>query len=163
MERSTARLKADYQAKKWLKVGCQRRLRQLHLDNSLSADGQGNSSANLFAFTSSVAPIYPLYVRDGQGNIMKNDAGITMYDYGDGMNAGLTRPLLPNANGLAEVPALNTDRSEGNAFNGTGFFDILFLKDFKFTFNVGCFARRDPAGRPYRTPISDSSPMRTVS
>lgn len=89
MERYTARLKADYQAKKWLKVGANAGYANFTY-NSLSADGQGNSSANLFAFTSSVAPIYPLYVRDGQGNIMKNDAGITMYDYGDGMNAGLT-------------------------------------------------------------------------
>lgn len=87
-----------------------------------------------FAFTSSILPIYPLYVRDGQGNIMKNDAGnLLMYDYETEMNVSLTRPLLPNANGLADS-RLNTDRSEGNAFNGTGFFDILFLKDFKFTF-----------------------------
>ena len=77
MERYTARLKADYQAKKWLKGGANAGYANFTY-NSLSADGQGNSSANLFAFTSSVAPIYPLYVRDGQGNIMKNDAGITM-------------------------------------------------------------------------------------
>ena len=160
MERYTARLKADYQAKKWLKVGANAGYANFTY-NSLSADGQGNSSANLFAFTSSIPPIYPLYVRDGQGNIMKNDAGITMYDYGNGMNAGLTRPLLPNANGLADS-RLNTDRSEGNAFNGTGFFDILFLKDFKFTFNVGVSldeTRRTTVQNPY----SDSSPMRTVS
>lgn len=135
MERYTARLKADYQAKKWLKVGANAGYANFTY-NSLSGDGQGNSSANIFAFTTSVAPIYPLYVRDGQGNIMKNDAGITMYDYGDGMNAGLTRPYMPNANGLSDS-RLNTNRSEGNAFNGTGFFDILFLKDFKFTFNAG--------------------------
>jgi len=65
MERYTARLKADYQAKKWLKVGANAGYANFTY-NSLSADGQGNSSANLFAFTSSVAPIYPLYVRDGR-------------------------------------------------------------------------------------------------
>ena len=158
MERYTARLKADYQAKKWLKVGANAGYANFTY-NSLSADGQGNSSANLFAFTSSVAPIYPLYVRDGQGNIMKNDAGITMYDYGDGMNAGLTRPLLPNANGLADS-RLNTDRSEGNAFNGTGFFDILFLKDFKFTFNVGVSldeTRRTTVQNPYFGQFADEN------
>lgn len=57
MERYTARLKADYQAKKWLKVGANAGYANFTY-NSLSGDGQGNSSANIFAFTTSVAPIY---------------------------------------------------------------------------------------------------------
>lgn len=57
MERYTARLKADYQAKKWLKVGANAGYANFTY-NSLSADGR-NSSANLFAFTSSVAPSIP--------------------------------------------------------------------------------------------------------
>ena len=150
MERYTARLKADYQVKKWLKVGGNAGYANFTY-NSLSEEGKSQSSANLFAFTTSMAPIYPLYVRDGQGNIMTNEAGVTMYDYGDGMNGGLTRPLFPQGNALGDS-RLNTDRSEGNAFNGTGFFDVAFLKDFKFTFNAGVSldeTRRTTVRNPY--------------
>ena len=68
-------------------------------------------------------------------------------------------PWLTNANGLADS-RLNTDRSEGNAFNGTGFFDILFLKDFKFTFNVGVSldeTRRTTVQNPYFGQFADEN------
>ena len=85
-ERYTARLKADYQAKKWLKVGGN--FSYAHSNgNTTAEDGTSNSSANVFAAATQVAPIYPLYIRDGQGNIMTDANGYTMYDYGDTFNA----------------------------------------------------------------------------
>lgn len=48
----------------------------------------------------------------------------------------MVRSIFPNSNALSES-RLNTNASEGNAFNGTGYFDISFLRDFKFTFNAG--------------------------
>ena len=48
----------------------------------------------------------------------------------------MERSIFTNSNALSES-RLNTQASEGNAFNGTAFFDISFLKDFKFTFNAG--------------------------
>ena len=77
--RYSARLKADYQAKKWLKVGGN--VGYTNYDgNSTGADGQDNSTGNVFAYTTSIAPIYPLYVRDAEGNIMHDDNGYTVYD-----------------------------------------------------------------------------------
>lgn len=68
-ERYTARLKADYQAKKWLKVGGN--FSYAHSNgNTTAEDGSSSSSGNVFAAATQVAPIYPLYIRDGQGNIM---------------------------------------------------------------------------------------------
>lgn len=141
MERYTARLKADYQAKKWLKVGANASyanftFNQLEANTGEGSRGQSNSTGNVFAFSSMVGPIYPLYVRDGNGKIMTTEEGITLFDYGDGMNANLSRPIFPGTNALSDT-RLNTLRSEGNAFNGTGFFDINFFKDLKFTFNAG--------------------------
>ena len=141
MTRYTARVKADYQAKKWMKVGANAgytnfEYNQLEENRGAGTRGQSNFSGNVFAFSSTVGPIYPLYVRDGNGNIMRNEAGITMFDYGDGMNAGMKRSLFPGSNALSST-RLNTNQSEGNAFNGNGFIDISFLKDFKFTLNAG--------------------------
>ena len=135
MYRYTARLKADFQAKKWLKVGANASYANFDW-NSLDADGEGDSTANIFAFTSTVAPIYPVYVRDGQGNIMYDQYGIKMYDYGNGMNAGLKRPVLANANALLDSQ-LNPNNSNGNAFSGSAFADITLYEGLKVTLNVG--------------------------
>ncbi|MEG2064601.1 MAG: SusC/RagA family TonB-linked outer membrane protein, partial [Alistipes sp.] len=135
MYRYTARLKADFQAKKWLKVGGNIGYANFNY-NSLNDIGQSNSTGNVFAFTTSIAPVYPVYVRNGKGEIMHNEAGITMYDHGDGMNAGLQRGTLAGSNALSSS-RLNTNNAAGNAFNATGFVDITFLKDFKLTINAG--------------------------
>lgn len=133
MERFTARAKVDYQAKKWLKLGVNASYSRFHY-NSINDEGASNSLGNVFAYTTLVGPIYPLYIRGGDGRILYPEEGIKRYDYGE--NAGMVRSIFPNSNALSES-RLNTNASEGNAFNGTGYFDISFLRDFKFTFNAG--------------------------
>ena len=136
MYRYTARLKADYQAKKWLKVGANFGYTNFNYNNGNSAEGQGGSTANVFAFASSVAPIYPVYLRDANKNIMIDSRGYKIHDYGDGMNAGLPRPYLQGANPLQEI-TLNRSNSEGNSLNTTGFAEVEFFDGLKFTFNAG--------------------------
>jgi TonB-linked SusC/RagA family outer membrane protein len=136
MYRYTARLKADYQAKKWLKLGMNAGYTNFNWDNGNSGEGSSGSTANVFAFATSMPSIYPVYIRDAQGNIKYDKYGYKMYDYGDGSNAGQNRLPQPNANAL-QGSTLNVNNSEGNAFNGTGFAEVSFLNDFKFTFNVG--------------------------
>ena len=134
-KRLTGRLKADFQAKPWLKVGAN--MSYTHYEsNSLSEDGSSNSSGNIFAAATQIAPIYPFYMRDGEGNIMRDSNGFIRYDYGDQSNAGLTRPILSGSNAYSTT-LLNLSNSEGNAMTASGFFDIRFLKDFKFTWNSG--------------------------
>ena len=134
-ERLAARLKADYKAKSWLKVGAN--MAYTHFDaNSLGEDGASNSSGNIFAYATQVAPIYPLYIRDGEGNILRDDNGFKRYDYGDGENAGTERPFLTGGNPYS-ANQLDVNNSEGNAFNATGFAELTFLKNFKFTWTSG--------------------------
>ena len=129
-ERLTGRLKADYQIKDWLKIGAN--MAYTHYEsNQLGDDGSSNSSGNVFALTQ-MAPIYPLYIRDGSGQIMTDVNGITRYDYGDGANAGNSRPYLGQSNAISNS-ILNTLNAEGNAINAVGFFEVRFLKDFKFS------------------------------
>ena len=78
MQRYTARLNVDYQVKKWLKVGTN--MAFSHRDaNQPSYSSSWGSSGNIFYICNMIAPIYPLYVRDAQGNIMTED-GRTIYD-----------------------------------------------------------------------------------
>ena len=135
MERYTARLRVDSQLTDWFKLGANVNYARFKY-NQIDDSGASGSSGNVFAYTSTVGPIYPLYIRDGNGNIMYTDDGIMRYDYGNGENAGMERSLFPNGNALSDS-RLNKNTSEGNAFNGTAFFDVSFLKHFKFTFNAG--------------------------
>lgn len=135
MERYTARLKVDSQMTDWFRMGAN--VNYSHFKyNQIDDSGASNSSGNVFAYTSTMGPIYPLYIRDGNGNIMYTENGLVRYDYGNGENAGMERGLFPNGNALSDS-RLDKNYSEGNALNGTAFFDVTFLKDFKFTFNAG--------------------------
>ncbi|MCM1077293.1 MAG: TonB-dependent receptor [Bacteroides sp.] len=132
-ERFTGRLTADAQAKSWLKVGGN--MSYTHYSSKFNGnDGDTGSSGNVFTVNNVLAPIYPLYVRDGEGNIMKDMYGNTMYDYGDGMNAGLSRPVFSQANPLSQN-ILDVSKYEGNAMSASGYAEIRFLRDFKFTTN----------------------------
>ena len=136
MYRYTARLRADYQAKDWLKVGGNISYTNYNYNNGNTDEGSSGSTGNIFAIANQIAPIYPLYIRDAMGRIMIDRYGFQMYDYGTGENAGASRPYLPNSNAL-QAATLDKNNSEGNAFNGSGYAEVKFLKDFTFTFNAG--------------------------
>lgn len=134
-ERLTGRLAADVQAKSWLKVGANVMYSHTNTNQmDASAEGASNASGNPFAFATQVAPIYPLFMRDGNKQIMIDRDGITRYDYGGGLNAGLKRPFLVGTNGISDA-ILNKNKVSMNMFTATGFIEIRFLKDFKFTSN----------------------------
>ena len=131
METINGRLKADYQAKKWLKMGAN--MSYTHYNSqSMLEDGTSNSSMNIFAAATQVAPIYPLYIRNADGSIKVDGNGMQMYDWADGRNAGTTRPVYPGSNAV-QAQQLDLNQWEGNAASATGFVEVRFAKDFKFT------------------------------
>ena len=121
-ERITARLKADYQIKKWLKLGA-----NIAFVNS-TQDANANLGTSL-SFTSSMAPIFPLYLRqkDENGNIFipTDERGLPLYDLGSS-TLGVNRPFLNQTNPVASN---NYDKSQtkGHQLNGT------FTADFQIT------------------------------
>ena len=130
-KRLTARLRADYQAKDWLRVGGN--LSYARYDaNSLGNNGSSSSTGNIWAFTSQMAPIYPAYVRNADGSIKIDENGFKVMDYGNGMNAGYDRPFIQDANPIMDV-LLNTRNYEGNASVGSGFADFIFMPGLTFT------------------------------
>ena len=138
-KRFTGRLRADYQAKKWLKVGGNMSYTRFDA-NSLGNNGTSTSTGNIWAFTSQIAPIYPIWVRDGEGHIKTDANGIQIMDYGTGSTStyddpGLTRPFIGDANPVQDV-RLNTRNNEGNAFTAHGFADVTILPGLVFTANA---------------------------
>ena len=77
-KRYTGRTSFEYQAKDWLKLTSN--MAFTHTDNQTPSYGTTwASSGNLFYITNSMGAIYPLYVRDANGNIMTEN-GRTIYD-----------------------------------------------------------------------------------
>jgi TonB-linked SusC/RagA family outer membrane protein len=131
-DRFTARVNADYQLKSWLKLGMNMTYGHYKRD-MVDGDGDSGSSGNMFAMNM-IAPIYPLYIRDAQGNIIYDEtARINNYDYGDGKIIGISRPYLGSGNQLSSAQ-LDRNRTEGNTFNGTATVEIRL--PYGFTFNT---------------------------
>ena len=146
-ERYSARLRADYQAKKWLKVGGN--ASYTHAKSMTSAgDGAGGSTENIFAYTAKIAPIYPFYTRHADGSLRYDNYGNVIYDHGiadlAGTNAGLTRAFLPNANPYAAL-MLDQNNSTSNLASFNGFADVTLPLGFKFSFNGGVSTRESSA------------------
>lgn len=131
--RFTGRISADFQAKPWLKVGANANYSHIEM-NSMSSEGSSNSTGNIFAFATQVAPIYPLFMRGANKQVMYDSNGFPRYDYGGGLNAGLIRPVFNGSNAISDA-LLNVDNTNRNLFSGNVFAEIRFLKDFKFTTN----------------------------
>ena len=137
MSRYTARLRADYQAKNWLKIGANVSYSNFKWnDSGNSGEGDSASTGNIFAIATGIAPIYPAYIRDAEGNIKTDKYGFLRYDYGEGQNGGMLRPYMGTSNAL-QGTILDKNTTEGNYVNGTAFAEVKFLKDFTFTFNAG--------------------------
>lgn len=129
-ERFTARMNADYLLLKWLRLGGN--MSYSHFDrNYLSNEGE-SSSGNMFALHN-IAPIYPVFVRDENKNVMFNqNAGVKVYDYGDATYFPFTRPYLGQSNPISDL-LVDTQNTEGNMFNGVGNIDVYLPYDFTFT------------------------------
>lgn len=102
-ERYTGRLNVDYKATDWLKVGANV---AYTYSNSTYPDDQTNtsSSGNAFFIANNIAPIYPMYVRDADGNIMYNKVyNKPIYDYGDGNPAIFGRKFMGQSNPAGQL------------------------------------------------------------
>jgi TonB-linked SusC/RagA family outer membrane protein len=135
-KRISARLKADYQAKKWLKLAANVSYVNSETESNPNM-GTSLGSANLMYYTSSIAPIYPIYVRvlDANGNpiIRTDEHGNPQYDYGVAASnyPGYTRAFMPTGNPLG-ANRYNESLSKVNKLNGNFAMDVNFTDYLKF-------------------------------
>jgi len=130
-KRYTARINVDYQAKTWLKVTSN--ISYSHSDSqtvNYSTTSFG-SSANLFYIVNNMGPIYPLYVRDAEGNIKKEN-GMTVYDRNQ---TNFKRPsVVGNAVGDNEV---NRHQNYADVLTGKWGLVVTPVKGLNLSANVG--------------------------
>ncbi len=140
LQRYTARLKTEYQAYKWLRVGA----------NASYIHKATNDLSSVFGVAYTIAPIYPLYVRDAEGNIM-TDANGKVYDYGEYNNAGLQRAAEKNSNSI-QSDQLDVYKCVSNAFNINGFATADIWDGLALTVNGNVYIteyRYNSAANPY--------------
>ena len=135
-KRFNARMKANYDLTKWLRVGV-----NVGYVNSKTVSNPNNDeyqlgSTNLSYYTTRIAPIYPIYVRvlDANGNpVIRTDAnGNPQYDYGrPGTDYPNARAFLQTGNPLGSN-LYNDVNSQFNQLNATAMADIRFTDWLRF-------------------------------
>ena len=153
IERYSARLKTEYNAFSFLRVGA----------SASYNHTETNSQSGVFNCLNDMAPIFPLYVRDGEGNIMRDSHG-KVYDYGSGNNAGLFRASDTNGNYVQE-DLLNVNKNVSNAFSIQGFANVDFLNHFRLTVNGSVYVtenRINTGTNPYYGYASNESSLGAV-
>ncbi|MGL4908786.1 MAG: SusC/RagA family TonB-linked outer membrane protein [Bacteroidales bacterium] len=133
--RYSGRFKGDYQLKKWLKVGA-----NVNYINSTSrSPGEQtttNSSGNAFFIANTIAPIYPMYVRDADTRQVLKNAGRDVYDYGEGKSSNFSRPFMSIANPAGDL-IYNKEEYLKDIINTNWFADITPLTGLKLTARYG--------------------------
>ena len=134
--RLSTRLNADYQAKKWLKVGAS--LAYTNSDSRYPGEQTNTSSSgNAFYIANEIAPVYPFSVRNDDGSIaLDPTSGRPVYDYGDGSSTNYTRNFMSMSNPMSDL-LYNDEEYLMDIFNGKWFAEITPVKGLKLTASLG--------------------------
>jgi len=129
--RYTARSNIEYQAKSWLRFTSSLNYSHTNSEQPGYNASSWGSSGNLFYITNEMGPIYPLYVRNADGSIKKED-GRTVYD------ANQTNQKRPSVVGNA-VRDNEVDSRKSYRDNITGKWGIILtpVKGLTLTANLG--------------------------
>lgn len=137
-QRFNTRANINYQAKKWLKGGLNIQYSYASINNPVQDDDAAN---NGFLFVNEIPPIYPVYVRDANGNIaIDPKTGGKMYDYGDnGVENIEQEGGRPYSFGINPAGALQWDkqRTVRHQTAATAFLEFKLYEGLKFTVNAG--------------------------
>lgn len=136
-KRFSGRVNIDYQAKDWLKIGTQTSFGHIVTNDPLGTEEGGSSSTNAFYTANNIAPVYPMYVRNAQGQRIFNDQyGHYVYDYGDGQSSNGKRVFMSLSNPASDY-FYNYDENVADVLNTNWFATIDFGYGFTASAKVG--------------------------
>lgn len=135
-DRISALAKVDYQAKKWLKLGTS--VSYTYTNSRYPGEQQSTtSSGNAFYIANNIAPVYPMFVRDANGNKLY-DGKNPIYDYGDGSSTNFTRNWMSISNPIGDL-TYQTEEYLADVLNGKVYLEISPCKGLKLTATEGVF------------------------
>jgi TonB-linked SusC/RagA family outer membrane protein len=133
-KRITTRLNLTSKLKDWLTLGFNTSYSTSKQNNPTQS---GSSFASTVQWTTSVSSIYPLYERDINGQIIKNNFGAPIYDYGN--NAGVvngTRPTFSGENAYGSLFNYTNSNTRDN-IQANGNVKIKFTDYLNFKTTLG--------------------------
>lgn len=136
-DRITARINLEQKVNNWLRMGLNTNYAKSNQDNTLDAALNNTSYQNLFYWTRRIAPIYPIYTRDANGNYVLDSKGNRVYDFGDKLgnpSSMGTRRFNGTENPRATLD-LDDIYRKGDNINTRTFIEIKPAQDFTFTMN----------------------------
>ncbi|MBO7458360.1 MAG: SusC/RagA family TonB-linked outer membrane protein [Paludibacteraceae bacterium] len=137
-QRFNTRANINYQAKKWLKGGLNIQYSYAQMSNPVQDD---NAANNGFLFVNQIPPIYPVYVRDAEGNIVIDPkTGGKMFDYGNNGNPNIGEEGgRPYSYGINPAGALAFDKQRiaRHQTVANAFLEFKLYEGLKFTINLG--------------------------
>ena len=124
--RFSGRLKGDYKVTDWLKVGAN--VNYINSESRYPGDQTNTaSSGNAFYIANNIAPIYPMYVRGEDKQIMTL-TGRPVYDYGDGKSVReYSRAFMQIANPAGDL-VYNKTNYMRDVFNTNWFAELTPIK-----------------------------------
>lgn len=149
--RFSTRASADYQIKKWLKIGTNISYAYV---NSGYPDMQtdAGSSGNAFLMADQIAPYYPMYVRNADGTVRRDaHTGLPVYDYGTTESTDFVRNWMSNSNPAGDL-AYNTEEYLMDIFNGKWYLQLNPVEGLTITGTMGYYidhTRYHSLGNPF--------------
>ncbi len=135
-DRLTTRLNADFEVNDYIKLGGSA---NVTISESVGPTSAGTGSiVNPFGFAKGMGSIYPVYVNDLDGNILRDEAGRPVFDAGEGYpeyNIG-SRPRNQGRHALQEL-LLNDEREKDNTYGFRFYGDFKILDGLTFRLNYG--------------------------
>ena len=134
-ERINTRINLESKLNDWLKVGTRS---SFSYSDQNFPNQEANQYANNIQYIRSMSNIYPVFMRDDDGNQKLDADGNPEYDFGEsrqGRTINVNRPVLQPSN-LVATTYLNDIRRQRYYTNLNGYIDIRFLKDFNLRSNI---------------------------
>lgn len=150
-ERTTGRLNLNTSLKDWFKTGVN--ISGALTNSKLGTDGVENTSSfkNPFRTIRTMGPIYPVFDHTANGDYIYDANGDKIYSTARGSGAS-------NGRNVVYETLNDTDVVKGLALSARTFFEITFLKDFKFTTNASIDKTYSNRTFFYNTVIGDGAP-----
>lgn len=150
-ERTTGRLNLNTSLNDWFKTGIN--ISGALTNSNLGIDGvESNSSfRNPFRTMRTMGPIYPVFDHTENGDYLLDAKGNKVYSTVRGSGAS-------NGRNVVYETLNDTDNIKGLAISARTFFEVKFLKDFKFTTNISIDKSYFNRTFTYNTLIGDGAP-----
>lgn len=150
-ERTTGRLNLNTSLNDWFKTGVN--ISGALTNSKLGIDGVENTSSfsNPFMSMRTMGPIYPVFDHTATGDYVLDISGNKVYSTKRGSGAA-------NGRNVVYETLNNTDVVKGLAISARTFFEVSFLKDFKFTTNISIDKSYYNRTYSYNTLIGDGAP-----